>query len=383
MDWASAIEEGWMPYNVFSSHLLEKEKTVVHTCNPAPDFLKETCCLCQYGFGPEGAIQLGQCQHTFHIKCVAEHCLRRSWCPLCNSPIHVRFYEMMGLRAFMPSGHEYNQWNLPLDQKPKKFLNYKNWGQPLVWDVNFDCHDLYHLHAQGSEVEDFMDKDELFWMTRDYEIEVRARAIVNEADREVFCRNFGGHWSVHHKKFFRFPKNEVKKRDDNTWYEASGPVLGEQHETYDRTLIGKALVLSKLEEAARLRATTTEDMFIDEENSYADVAGAFDRRINDVIETWRRHMLTPNWATTFGETEQIVTLVVGRVEKYMEVFKAKEVDTDRSRKGKRKANEDDNWEPSQDHVEKKLAIDSEVEAGGRITHDSQRRRTRSMKIDIA
>jgi hypothetical protein len=38
MDWASAIEEGWMPYNVFSLHLLEKEKTVVDTCNPDSTF---------------------------------------------------------------------------------------------------------------------------------------------------------------------------------------------------------------------------------------------------------------------------------------------------------------------------------------------------------
>lgn len=56
---------------------------------------------------------------------------------------------------------------------------------------------------------------------------------------------------------------------------------------------------------------------------------------------------------------------------------------DRSRKGKRKIDEDDNWEPSQDNVEKKLAIDSDVEAGGRITHDCQRRCTHSMNIDIA
>jgi hypothetical protein len=53
VDWAQEIEESWMPYNVFSSHLLDEEKHVVHTCDPAPDFLKEKCCLCQNGFGPE------------------------------------------------------------------------------------------------------------------------------------------------------------------------------------------------------------------------------------------------------------------------------------------------------------------------------------------
>ena len=59
VEWTSEIEEGWMPYNVFSSHLLDKEKKVVHTCDRARDFLKDRCCLCQNGFGREGAIRLG------------------------------------------------------------------------------------------------------------------------------------------------------------------------------------------------------------------------------------------------------------------------------------------------------------------------------------
>jgi hypothetical protein len=39
---------------------------------------------------------------------------------------------MMGLRAVMPSGHEYNRWNLLLDQLPMKFMNYREWGNPLT-----------------------------------------------------------------------------------------------------------------------------------------------------------------------------------------------------------------------------------------------------------
>ena len=61
-------------------------------------------------------------------------------------------------------------------------------------------------------------------------------------------------------------------------------MYGEEYSRYDRTLIGRVLILSKLEDAARLRATISEDMFVDEENSYADVAGAFDKRINDIID---------------------------------------------------------------------------------------------------
>jgi hypothetical protein len=32
----------------------------------------------------------------------------------------------------MPSGHEYNRWNLPLNQLPMKFMNYREWGNPLT-----------------------------------------------------------------------------------------------------------------------------------------------------------------------------------------------------------------------------------------------------------
>ena len=86
----------------------------------------------------------------------------------------------------------------------------------------------------------------------------------------------------------------------------------------------------------------TEDMFVDEENSYADVVGAFDKRINEVIETWRRHMLAnpTSMSTAFLNNEEVVGLVVGRVNKFMEVFKAKEVDLNSTRKGKRRTDSD-------------------------------------------
>jgi hypothetical protein len=189
-------------------------------------------------------------------------------------------------------------------------------------------------------------------MTKDYEVELRARAIEDETDREIFCRNFGGHWSVQHKRFFRFPKKEVKKGTDSTWHEANNVVYGEEYSKYDHSLIGKALVISKLEEAARLRAATTEDMFVDEDNSYADVVGTFNKRINEVIELWRHHMHS-NSSAFLNNDDQVENLVVGRVNKFMEVLKAKQVDLKNTSKEKRKIDSDDNWEPSQDNEEKK------------------------------
>ena len=92
-------------------------------------------------------------------------------------------------------------------------------------------------------------------MTQDYEVVVRAHAIQDEADREVFCRNFGRHWSAQHQRFFWFQKKEVKKGIDKTWHDTNNAVHGEEYSKYDCTLIGRALILSKLEDAARFRAT--------------------------------------------------------------------------------------------------------------------------------
>jgi hypothetical protein len=173
IDWTLEVEEGWVPHNIFSTHFLKENKVVIHTCDPAPEFMDNNCSLCQGPFGPEGAITLEQCRHAFHVTCIAQHSLRRLVCPKCRSPLSSRFYEMIELRAVIPSGHEYNCWNLLLDQLPMKFMNYREWGNPLSWDVNFQCHELFQ---KGGD-----DIDEFFWMTKDYEIELRARAIEDDA----------------------------------------------------------------------------------------------------------------------------------------------------------------------------------------------------------
>ena len=131
IDWALEVAEGWMPYSIFSSHFVEAERKVVHTCDTVPALLQDKCSICQEHFGPEGAYTLGQCGHTFHITCVAASSLIRRACIMCCSLISARFYELMGRRDVMPPGHEFNRWNLSLDQLPKKFLNYRDWEHHL------------------------------------------------------------------------------------------------------------------------------------------------------------------------------------------------------------------------------------------------------------
>jgi hypothetical protein len=54
----------------------------------------------------------------------------------------------------------------------------------------------------------------------------------------------------------------VEKSRDGKWHEVEdADAYGEEYKKYDRTMIGRALVLSKLEEATMLRATTSEESF--------------------------------------------------------------------------------------------------------------------------
>lgn len=107
VNWSLEVEEGWVPYNTFSAHIKEDQK-VVHACDPALGILEGHCSLCQCPFGPEGALTMGQCPHTFHVTCITRAALVCSVCPECRSPLSPRLYEMLGLLDAMPPGHEYN-----------------------------------------------------------------------------------------------------------------------------------------------------------------------------------------------------------------------------------------------------------------------------------
>jgi hypothetical protein len=83
----------------------------------------------------------------------------------------------------------------------------------------------------------------------------------------------------------------VEKLGDGKWYKVEdADAYGKEFKKYDQMVIGRILVLSKLEEAAMLQATTSEDSFMGAKCSYVDASGAFDKRMADVIYYWRRHL---------------------------------------------------------------------------------------------
>jgi hypothetical protein len=145
-------------------------------------------------------------------------------------------------------------------------------------------------------------------------------------------------------------------------------VYREKYMKYDCTLIGRVLVLSKLEEIAKVWATMLEECFKDEKCSYVDVAGAFDKRMGDVINFWRKHLHnaeSDSWKT-LKKNDDIVNIVIGQVTRFIKTFFAKEVELS----AKCKAENDDIQELEDDEKHKKLIIDREVEAGGTITNAS-------------
>jgi hypothetical protein len=60
-------------------------------------------------------------------------------------------------------------------------------------------------------------------------------------------------------------------------------IYGEEYMKYNRTLIGRALVLFELEEAAKFWGTILEESYKDAKCSNMDAAGVFDKKMGDVI----------------------------------------------------------------------------------------------------
>ena len=76
----------------------------------------------------------------------------------------------------------------------------------------------------------------------------------------------------------------MEKSRDGKWHEVEdADTYGEEYKKYNQTVIGRALVLSKLEEAAMLQAITLEESFMVVKYSYVDAASTFDNRMANVI----------------------------------------------------------------------------------------------------
>jgi hypothetical protein len=99
----------------------------------------------------------------------------------------------------MPIEYKFNEWNLLLDQEPHRFMNFIQSGDKVTWDPTL----------KRPQMITSLEWDPMLWMTSDNEVEIRAQSMEDEVKREVFCQNFGGHWSKKHKSFFHIPEECV------------------------------------------------------------------------------------------------------------------------------------------------------------------------------
>ena len=173
----------------------------------------------------------------------------------------------------------------------------------------------------------------------------------------------------------------MKKAEDGTWVEVEpGTDFIEQYSTYNRTLIGRALFLSKLEEAAEARALVNLDEKTQTEHSAMDVAKSFDGRMVEIICEWRAFLLegsTPKKLMN-KSSDDMVNALVAKVESATRTLTARECDLSPVRNRKRRAEEREDEEQFSPKSKRVLAaIDQEVQSGGPILNDSQKRHTRA------
>jgi hypothetical protein len=70
----------------------------------------------------------------------------------------------------MPIGFEFNEWNLPLDYEPHRFMNFTQWGHKVTWDRTL----------KRPQMITSLESDPMSWMTSDNEVEIRGMRLVRE-----------------------------------------------------------------------------------------------------------------------------------------------------------------------------------------------------------
>jgi hypothetical protein len=244
----------------------------------------------------------------------------------------------------MPIGYEFNEWNLPLDLEPHRFMNFTQWGEKLVWNRTL----------KRPEIITAREWDPMSWMTSDYEVEIRARSMEDEGQREIFCRNFGGHWDQceEHGRFFRIPEEHVdfERKGMKDWPGWEKGHISRVAKDYDTTPIGRAKFLLALKEAAVQYVESEKDKVVDgidevveireEEMRRINSLDAFTKRVNSAIIQWRTYLASID-GDTLVLSDARVDEFVAMVEHARKILREGETDDTPTRKRKREEEEED------------------------------------------
>jgi hypothetical protein len=147
------------------------------------------------------------------------------------------------------------------------------------------------------------------WMTSDNEVEIRARSMEDEGEREVFCRNFGGYWNKEHNRFFHILEERVnfQKKSMKGWPGWDRGHISKLVSKYDTTPIGRAKFLLALKKAAiqyvkseKNNAADGNDDIVesrDADMKRMNSMDAFLSRMNSTIIQWRKYLASLNGDT--------------------------------------------------------------------------------------
>jgi hypothetical protein len=135
-----------------------------------------------------------------------------------------------------------------------------------------------------------------------------------------------------------------------------------QLEGYNMKLIGGPLILSKLEETAKVHSLV--DLYGNSmtKNKMEDIAKAFDTRMNEVIMKWRLYLgegNDPFWLHVKSE-DAMINKLMDDVDRAVMALEAHEVDITPKKKSKRKIEEEDDHSPETKWQFER--VDMEVEA---------------------
>ena len=133
--------------------------------------------------------------------------------------------------------------------------------------------------------------DPMSWMTFHYEVEIQARSMEDEGQREVFYQSFGGHWNKKYKRFFCIPEERVdfqKKsmKGQPDWDRSHILRLASK---FDTMPIGKAKFLLALKEAA-IHYVESEKNNVPDENDDIVESGDIDMRRMNSMDTFLSRM---------------------------------------------------------------------------------------------
>jgi hypothetical protein len=189
-------------------------------------------------------------------------------------------------------------------------------------------------------------------MTSDNEVEIRARSMEDEGEREVFCRNFGGHWDKEHNRFFNIPEERVdfQKKSMKGWPGWDRGHISKLVSKYNTTPLGRANFLLALKEAAIQYIESEKNNVADEnddivESRDADLRrmnsmDAFLSRMNSTIIQWRTYLASLNGDTLVLSNAKVDEFMA-IVEHARKIHREGETDDIPTRKRKREEEEAD------------------------------------------